>query len=43
LDHASKGSIVVLHDSVKAAPKVEFVLPRVLHHFSEKGFLFKAL
>ena len=37
------GSIVVFHDSEKAFPKLEYTLPRMLSHFSEKGYLFKAL
>lgn len=37
------GSIVVFHDSEKAFPKLEYTLPRMLNHFSEKGYLFKAL
>jgi peptidoglycan-N-acetylglucosamine deacetylase len=37
------GSIVVFHDSEKAFPKLEYALPRMLHHFSEKGYLFKAI
>ena len=38
-----RGSIVVFHDSEKAFPKLEYTLPRMLSHFSEKGYLFKAL
>ncbi len=41
--HAGPGSIVVFHDSVKAADTLEWVLPRVLQHFSEKGFRFSAI
>ena len=37
------GSIIVFHDSEKAFPKLEYTLPRMLNHFSEKGYLFKAL
>ena len=37
------GSIIVFHDSEKAFPKIEYTLPRMLNHFSEKGYLFKAL
>ncbi|TAF51636.1 MAG: polysaccharide deacetylase family protein [Sphingobacteriia bacterium] len=43
VDHAGPGSIVVFHDSTKAWEKLQFVLPRVLQHFSEKGFGFAAL
>ena len=37
------GSIIVFHDSEKAFPRLEYTLPKVLHYFSEKGYLFKAL
>jgi len=40
---AKQGSIVVFHDSIKASDKLKAVLPRVLEHFTEKGFSFKAL
>jgi peptidoglycan/xylan/chitin deacetylase (PgdA/CDA1 family) len=37
------GSIIVFHDSEKAFPKLAYTLPRILNHFSEKGYLFKTL
>ena len=37
------GSIVVLHDSLKARRNLEYILPRYLAHFSGLGFRFKAL
>lgn len=37
------GSIVVFHDSEKAFPRLEYTLPRVLQHFSEKGYKFSSL
>ena len=47
LDHVLKntqeGSIIVFHDSEKAFKNLEYVLPRILEHFSKKGFVFKAL
>lgn len=43
LTHAQPGSIVVLHDSLKAEAKLHFVLPRLLEHFSEEGYRFEAL
>ena len=43
LKNTSNGSIVVMHDSVKAKEKVYYSLPRILTHFSEKGFEFKAI
>lgn len=43
LKNAETGSIIVMHDSLKAKPKVEYALPKILEYFSEKGFEFKAL
>ncbi len=37
------GSIVVFHDSLKSFEKLQFVLPKVLQYFGEKGFRFEAL
>lgn len=37
------GSIVVFHDSVKMLPKLQYMLPRYLGHFAEKGYVFKTL
>lgn len=39
----TSGSVIVFHDSEKAFRKLEYTLPRVLHYFSEKGYLFKSL
>ena len=38
-----KGSIIVFHDSVKAADNMQYALPRLLEQFSKEGFSFKAL
>ncbi|MCC7246310.1 MAG: polysaccharide deacetylase family protein [Saprospiraceae bacterium] len=43
LRHARKGSIVVLHDNIKAAHNLRYALPRILSHFSDKGFQFEPL
>lgn len=37
------GSIIIFHDSEKAFPKLQYVLPRMLKYFSEKGYLFKSI
>lgn len=37
------GSIVVFHDSEKAYERLQYVLPKVLAHFSAEGFGFKAI
>ena len=43
LKNTTKGSIVVFHDSKKAEKNLKFVLPKMLKHFSELGFEFKAI
>jgi len=43
ISKASSGSIIVFHDSQKAAPKLKYVLPRVLKHFAGLGYQFKNL
>jgi len=40
---SSPGSIVVFHDSEKAHDKLSYVLPRVLHHFTQQGYRFAPL
>jgi peptidoglycan/xylan/chitin deacetylase (PgdA/CDA1 family) len=43
LKNTEPGSIIVFHDSIKAAEKMQYALPKVLKHFSDKGFVFKAI
>lgn len=43
LKHTKKGSIVVFHDSIKASKNMQFALPKVLKHFTNKGYQFKSL
>src|SRR5690606_1228985 len=43
IKHTDKGSIVVFHDSLKAKSTLEFALPKVMEHFSAKGFTFGKL
>lgn len=43
LQHAQNGSIVVFHDSEKSFKNLEYALPRVLEHFTKKGYIFKCL
>lgn len=38
-----KGSIVVFHDSIKASVSMQYTLPKLLAHFSAKGYVFKSL
>ncbi len=43
INKAEIGSVIVFHDSTKAWSRMSFALPKVLQHFTEKGFVFKAL
>ena len=43
LKFTKTGSIIVFHDSLKAAHQMLYALPRVLEHFQEKGFKFEAI
>jgi len=43
INNAEGGSIVVFHDSVKAKDKLQFVLPKVLDHFTALGYTFEQL
>ncbi len=43
LQNTHEGSIVVLHDNVKAEPVLKKVLPQVLKYFSDGGYSFSAI
>ena len=43
IQHAGPGSIIVFHDSAKAMDRLKVALPKVLAHFSQLGYQFKAL
>ncbi len=43
VNNSKPGSIIVFHDSEKAFARLKYALPKVLEHFSEKGFSFKSL
>ncbi|MFA6924056.1 MAG: polysaccharide deacetylase family protein [Bacteroidales bacterium] len=43
IKYTKNGSIVVFHDSLKAKKNMLYALPKFLHHYSEKGYEFKAL
>jgi peptidoglycan/xylan/chitin deacetylase (PgdA/CDA1 family) len=43
LRHSKDGSIIVFHDSLKAQEKLRYVLPKMLDHFTKRGFQFKSL
>lgn len=43
LSKTRPGSIIVFHDSLKAQEKLAYVLPRVLQHFSDRGYHFERI
>ena len=43
IKHIKSGSIVVFHDSDKSFKNLDYVLPRVLKHFTREGYEFKSL
>lgn len=43
LNNAQDGSIVVFHDNEKAQRLLQYVLPRILAHYAQKGYQFKAI
>lgn len=43
ISYTEPGSIVVFHDSLKAWPTMRYVLPRMLAHFAERGYEFRAV
>lgn len=43
LKYTKNGSILVFHDNLKAIPRVRYVLPRMIQHFSKLGYTFDIL
>lgn len=43
MNNTAEGAIVIFHDSAKAMERMQYVLPRVLDHFSSKGFQFERI
>lgn len=43
IQHATPGSIVVFHDSLKAETNLRYALPLVLDYFTKEGYSFVAL
>jgi peptidoglycan-N-acetylglucosamine deacetylase len=37
------GSILVFHDSLKAEKNMTYIMPRLVNHFAEQGYSFKAI
>lgn len=43
LDNTRNGSIVVFHDNIKAEKNLKYSLPKVLEHYGQLGYNFKAI
>ncbi|HMG14361.1 MAG TPA: polysaccharide deacetylase family protein [Saprospiraceae bacterium] len=43
IENTQNGSLIVFHDSLKAWDKLQYVLPRILKYYSDKGYVFKRL
>lgn len=43
IQYTRPGSIVLFHDSIKAANNMQYALPRFLKHFQERDYNFEAL
>jgi len=43
INNTTEGSVVVFHDSLKAADNLKFTLPKVLEYFTEKGYRFEGV
>lgn len=43
IHHSRHGTIIIFHDSHKAAKNLKYVLPRYLAHFTQAGYQFCAL
>ncbi len=41
--NTENGSIILFHDSNKAAKNLQFVLPKILEYYTVKGFTFKSI
>ena len=43
IEYAESGSIVVFHDTPQAESNLRYVLPKVLKHFTDEGFVFNSI
>ncbi|HMP29468.1 MAG TPA: polysaccharide deacetylase family protein [Saprospiraceae bacterium] len=43
ISKAKDGSIITFHDSIKAKPLLQSILPEVLHYWHENGYTFEAI
>lgn len=41
--YTKNGSIIVLHDNIKAIPRLSYVLPKLLAHYKKLGYTFQSL
>lgn len=43
MENSRQGSVIVFHDSMKASPNMMYALPRMLEHFTNKGYTFSPI
>jgi peptidoglycan-N-acetylglucosamine deacetylase len=43
LNNTKEGSIIVMHDSIKAKKNMQYTLPRILKHYSSMGYAFEKI
>lgn len=43
ISNTVNGSIIVFHDSIKAAKNMQYALPKVLDYFDKRGYAFKSI
>ena len=43
LNYTKNGSIIVFHDNIKAIPRVQYALPKVIEHYIGLGYTFDIL
>lgn len=43
VNNASNGSVIVLHDSKKSWDRLEYILPKILDHYTKSGFTFVSI
>lgn len=43
LKYTKNGSILVFHDNIKAIPRVQYALPKVIQHYTRLGYTFATL
>lgn len=43
IQHSQSGSIILFHDTEKALPRLKYALPKVLEHFSKRGYTFQQI